>query len=141
MRAIVATVALVMSMGPCLAQEKTTIQAMENQLAKALMAGDGKAAAAAYAEDATLLPPGEPLVKGRADIEAYWTKNSAMFAEVRLTTVEVQPLGPDSAREIGTFAGKTKGDPAQSFSGKYVIVLKKAGDEWLISTDIWNADK
>jgi uncharacterized protein (TIGR02246 family) len=140
MRAILVMVAVILT-GPCLAQDKSTIQALEDQLSKALSSGDGKAAAAIYTEDATLLPPGEPSVSGRAAIEAYWTKSSAGIAELKLTTGEVQPMGSDYVREIGTYAGKTKGDAPQAFSGKYVLIFTKTPNTWLATTDIWNSDK
>jgi ketosteroid isomerase-like protein len=140
MRKILAVAALLVLASPCFAQDKATIQAMEDQLAKAFLAGDGKAAAAVYTEDAILLPPGEPSVAGRAAIEDYWGRNSG-FAEIALTTTDVQPMGSDHAREIGTFAGKTKGDSPVVFGGKYVLIWQKSSDAWLATTDAWSANE
>ena len=103
--------------------------------------GDFGAVAAMYTEDAYLLPPGSALTKGRSNIQAFWTKAAESVGDLKLTTVDVQPLGTDAAREVGTFSLKTKGQQAQQVSGKYVVVWQKAGSEWKLATDIWNSDK
>ena len=126
---------------PCVAQDVAAIQNIEDGFSKALASGDGKAAASIYESDATLVPPGEPLVKGQAAIETYWGKQGSNLSEFKLTTTDVQAMGSGILREIGTFAGKTKGDAPQSFSGKYVVLFQKDGNDWKIATDIWNNDK
>lgn len=45
---------------------------MNRDFVKALNAKDAVAAANCYSEDATLLPPNEAPVKGRANIQKYW---------------------------------------------------------------------
>ena len=59
----------------------------------------------------------------------------------KLTTLDVKPLGPSAAREIGTFNLKTKGPRPQEVSGKYVVVWEKVGNDWKLATDIWNEGK
>ena len=141
MKIISVSIAMCLMSGVCLAQDKSTIQLIEDRLARAMLADDGKAAAAVYAEDAVLIPPGEPMVSGRTNIDAYWKDHAAGLAEMKLTSMDVQSLGPDSAREIGTYAGKTKGNNPVSFSGKYVLIFRKIETEWVATTDIWNADR
>jgi ketosteroid isomerase-like protein len=36
---------------------------------------------------------------------------------------------------------KTKGQPPQEVSGKYVVVWQRVGGEWKLATDNWNASK
>jgi ketosteroid isomerase-like protein len=55
--------------------------------------------------------------------------------------VDVKPLGPEAAREIGLFTLTTKGQQSQQISGKYVVVWQKVGRDWKLATDIWNIDK
>ena len=59
----------------------------------------------------------------------------------KLTTLDVKPLGPSAAREIGTFSLKTRGPRPQEVSGKYVVVWEKVGNDWKLATDIWNDGK
>ncbi|SDF00966.1 nuclear transport factor 2 family protein [Bradyrhizobium brasilense] len=61
--------------------------------------------------------------------------------DLKLTTVEVKPLGASAAREIGTYSLKTKGSTPQEASGKYVVVWEKVANDWKLGTDIWNDGK
>jgi ketosteroid isomerase-like protein len=94
-----------------------------------------------YTPDAVVLPPGSQMAKGRSAIQAFWKKSAEQIGDIKLTTLDVKPLGKDAAREIGTFTLKTKATPPQDVAGKYVVVWHKVGREWKLGTDIWNADK
>jgi ketosteroid isomerase-like protein len=59
----------------------------------------------------------------------------------KLTTLDVRSLGPSAAREIGTFALKTKGPDPQDVTGKYVVVWERVGNDWRLAADIWNDGK
>ena len=128
---------------PCSAkaQDKSTIQGLNDRFAAAFNSGDAAAVAAHYTEDATVLPPGNELVQGRSAIQAFWKGAIEQLGEIRLTAIDVRPLGSSAAREIGTFALKTKAQPPQEISGKYVVVWEKVGNDWKLATDIWNTNR
>ena len=109
--------------------------------AAAFNKGDAAAVAAMYTEDAFVLPPGAEMVKGRAAIEAFWRQAAQQMGDAKLTTVDVLPLGPSAAREIGTVSLKTKSQPSQEIIGKYAVVWRKIGGSWKLATDIWNTNK
>lgn len=50
-------------------------------------------------------------------------------SDPKLATLDVKPLGPSAAREIGTFSLKTKGPPPREVTG------------WKLAADIWNDGK
>ncbi|MFZ1002996.1 MAG: DUF4440 domain-containing protein, partial [Pseudolabrys sp.] len=62
-------------------------------------------------------------------------------SDPKVTTLEVNALGPSAAREIGTVSLRTKGPPPQEITGKYVVVWEKVGDDWKLAADIWNDGK
>jgi len=126
---------------PALAQNKTTIEKLNDAWTAAFNKGDAAAVAALYAEDAYVLPPGSSMVKGRAAIEAFWRQAAQQMTDAKLTTVDVLPLGRSAAREVGTVTLKTKSQPPQEVVGKYVVVWRKIGRDWKLATDIWNTDK
>lgn len=126
---------------PALAQDKTTIEKLNDVWMAAFNKGDAAAVAALYTEDAYVLPPGAEMVKGRAAIEAFWRQAAQQLTDAKLTTVDVLPLGPDAAREIGTVTLKTKTQPPQGIIGKYVVLWRKTGGDWKLATDIWNTNK
>ena len=122
-------------------QDKATIDKLNESFIAAFQKGDTAAIGQMYTEDAYLVSYGGEMVKGRAAIQAFWIKAAEGISDFKLTTVDVQPLGNDSAREVGTFTLKTKGQPPQEVAGKYVLVWQKVGGDWRLATDIWYTDK
>ena len=59
------------------AADEAAIRAQSVSWAKAYNGGDAVGVAAQYADDALLMPPGAPGVRGRAAIQAYFTKDIA----------------------------------------------------------------
>jgi uncharacterized protein (TIGR02246 family) len=141
MRKLVLLTALCMvASAPALAQSKATIEKLNAKWADAFNKGDAAAVAQLYATDAVVLPPGAEMAKGRDGIRAFWQGAAQQLGDIRFSTAEVTPLGQGWAREIGTFAAKTKPD-AQPVAGKYVVLWHKVGKDWKLATDIWNASK
>jgi uncharacterized protein (TIGR02246 family) len=126
---------------PASAQYKATIVKLNDAWAAAFNKGDASAVAAMYTEDAFVLPPGAEMVKGRAAIEAFWRQAAQQMGDAKLTTVDVLPLGPRAAREIGTVSLKSKSQPPQEITAKYAVVWRKVGGKWKLATDIWNTSK
>ena len=74
---------------------------MNRDFVKALNAKDAVAAANCYTEDATLLPPNEAPVKGRANIQKYWEGAIAAGAfDAEVATTETGS-NSDFGYEIG----------------------------------------
>jgi uncharacterized protein (TIGR02246 family) len=134
-------VCLSLATSAALAQDKATIEKLNNAWTAAFNKGDAQAVAAMYAEDAYVLPPGSDIVKGRAAIEAFWRQAAQQMGDAKLTTLDVLPLGRNAAREIGTVSLKTKSQPPQEIVGKYAVVWRKIDGRWKLATDIWNTNK
>ena len=135
--------ALMMMVGfvvPASAQ-KAEIDAVNAQWIEFFNKGDFAGIASLYTEDATAFPPGAEMVKGRAAIGEMWKKLAEQAGDPKITTLDVKPLGPSAAREIGTFSIKTKGQNPQELTGKYVVVWEKVGADWKLAADIWNEGK
>jgi uncharacterized protein (TIGR02246 family) len=141
MKRIACAVAFCLAASAAIAQDKATIEKLNDAFEAAFAKGDAAALAGMYAEDATVLPSGAPMAKGRAAIQAFWGGAIAQLSSAKLTTLDVRSLGPEYAQELGTFALTTTAQPPQTVAGKYVVIWKKAGSSWQLSTDIWNADK
>ena len=103
--------------------------------------GDFAGIGSLYTDDATALPPGSPMAKGRAAIEVMWKSMAEHVDDLKLTTLDIKSLGPSAAREIGTFSLKAKGPTPREVTGKYVVVWEKIGNDWKLATDIWNEGK
>lgn len=123
------------------AQDRAMIQQLNEVWMAAFNKGDAAALAAMYTEDAYVLPAGAEMVKGRAAIEGFWRRAVQQFGDARLTALDVLPLGPEAAREIGAVTLTTKNQPPQEIVGKYVVIWRKVGGEWKLAIDIWNTNK
>ena len=119
----------------------------------AFNARDAAKVASFYTEDATLMPPNAPMVKGRPNIEAFW--KSAF--DQGMSNLKLRPfdsaVSGDQGYEAGTAAvdlksaGKEAGAAASANSGrpvtdtsKYIVVFKRVGADWKMAYDIFNSD-
>jgi uncharacterized protein (TIGR02246 family) len=118
---------------------KTEIQAINTRYA-AMLAKGGEGVAQFFADDADLLPPGYPNLKGPQAIEGFWKAAVANAKHVTLTTDDAVTLGTEFVREMGRYHATVKDDAASPMNGKYVFIWRKIGSEWKIWTDIWTSD-
>ena len=114
------------------------IEAQNRRFEAAYNGGDLAALARLYAEDARVLPPDAPVVKGRDGARAVFEGARSMGIErVRIETEEVIPLGGEAAVEIGRGAlVPAQGDEIRV---KYAVVWRQEGGEWRLAVDIWNS--
>jgi uncharacterized protein (TIGR02246 family) len=105
--------------------------------------GDAAAVAAWYTKDATLLPPDNPMMKGRDAIQAFWQGAMSMgVREAKLETLEVETQG-ELAYEVGRFemTAQPQDGERTEMTGKYVVVWKLSDEGWRMHVDIWNGDR
>jgi len=142
MRTLAATVLLALAATPCRAQSAANaIEIAHQRFAQALSQRDPAMMARLYGEHALVMPPKAEIVEGRAAIQGYWrTVMEAGLRSVALTTIRVDEFGGEVAREIGRFSYEATepGAPPAEVEGKYVVVWRKSGGEWLHDSDIWN---
>jgi uncharacterized protein (TIGR02246 family) len=121
-----------------LAGDKEDIEAAVVKFEQAANAGDAAGVAAMYADDAALLPPGEPMVQGSDKVLVSWKSMlDTGMSDLDMTPTEVIVSG-NNASEVGTFTYKA-GDV--SGAGKYIALWVKGDDgTWKIHRDIWNED-
>jgi uncharacterized protein (TIGR02246 family) len=104
----------------------------------AFKAKDAAKVAAFYAEDAVMMPPNEPSVKGRKAIQAHYVNQfKEGFTNLDLNPTESAVSG-QQAFDAGTSSivlpnGRTE-------NGKYLVVYKRVGADWKLAYDIFNSD-
>jgi uncharacterized protein (TIGR02246 family) len=141
MRRIALVVAFLAGLMAPAAAQKAEIEAVNAKWTEFFNKGDFAGIASLYTDDAAAFPPGSAMVKGNAAIGAMWKSIAEQVSDPKVTTLDVKPLGPSAAREIGTFSLKTKGPTPQEVTGKYVVVWEKVGADWKLAADIWNDGK
>jgi uncharacterized protein (TIGR02246 family) len=141
MRITALVIAFVLGLIAPASAQKAEIEAVNAKWTEFFNKGDFAGVASLYTTDATAFPPGSAMVRGEAAIGAMWKSMAEQVGDPKLITLDVKPLGPSAAREIGTFSLKTRGQTPQEVTGKYVVVWEKVGNDWKLAADIWNDGK
>ena len=94
-----------------------------------------------YTSDARILPPGAPMLTGRAAIREFWCGlvKTANAKSAKLTSVDVMPAG-DGFVEIGhaTLTIEPPGQTETQSDVKYAVFWREEDGEWKWHVDIWN---
>jgi ketosteroid isomerase-like protein len=119
------------------------VKATNDAFADAIARGDAAAAAAVYAEDARLLPPGAEPLAGRTAAERFWRGEiDAGVCGLELETLELEQRG-DTAIEVGRYVLASARPRAEATTdrGKYVVIHKRQADgSWKWGIDIFNSN-
>ena len=122
------------------------ITAIGDAYVKAVIAGDAKAIAALYTEDAIEMPPNEPMIKGRAAILQYYQKEMGAGMTMNSFTlkhIETHASG-DHGYDVGTYQQSITPKGATgpvTDTGKYTIIVKRVGGAWQVAYAIYNSDQ
>jgi ketosteroid isomerase-like protein len=116
---------------------RAAIEAGNKKFSDGAAKKDAKIIAAAYTPDGQAFPPNADVVKGRAALQQMWQSVlDSGVASIELATTEVESSG-NIAYESGTYSMKTR-DGKVADRGKYCVVWKRVGGEWLLHRDIWS---
>jgi uncharacterized protein (TIGR02246 family) len=128
------------------AADEAALRAADQAWAKAASAGDAAALTAFYTDDAVLMPPGSPTLRGGDEIGKYFAgMTGAVSGPFVLETTAVEGRG-DLALTSGTYTAtltpkQAGAKPLPVEQGKYLGVMKKQPDgSWKLVYDIWNTD-
>lgn len=97
-----------------------------------------------YQEDARLMAPGRPPVRGSSALREFWQDEFDQgLVTLNLNAIEIDGSG-DLAYEIGTYDLMVRHEARGPFQdhGKYVVVYKRQPDGgWKAAADIFNSDQ
>lgn len=95
---------------------------------------DAKALAQLFAEDGFVLPSGSPPMRGRGEIEKFYTGHGGPLS--------LRALAYSVAGETGYILGGYTGQAGSPDDGKFTLTLRKGGDgRWLIFSDMDNSNR
>jgi ketosteroid isomerase-like protein len=122
--------------------DRKSVHDIAARLEAAFNASDAAALASLYSDTAVLMPPNEPMVRGRIEIQAWFERALLRLRSVRIVPIESTSEG-DQAFQVGTFMTtvSSSGKDDSPLPGKYALVLKNHGGEWKIEYDIWSLDQ
>ena len=124
----------------------SAITQLADAYVKATLAGDAKAIAALYTEDAVEMPPNAASIKGREAILQYYQKvfsGGTKFGQFTVSHLEARATG-DSGFDVGTYQ-QSMNPPGQTAAstdtGKYVVIVKRSQGAWKVAYAIYNSDQ
>jgi ketosteroid isomerase-like protein len=125
-------------------QDERTIREIDLAWSQALQHKDLEKVMSNYAEDASFLPPDEPIVRGQGNIREWFTKHVATpgySATFSPTTIVVAKSG-DIAYELGTFRVKIDDESGKrvEYSGKHLVTWENRGGQWKVTAESINRD-
>jgi ketosteroid isomerase-like protein len=124
-------------------KDVAALEGVDQAWVKAFNAGNADAAAALYEENAVLLPPNAPAMRGRKAIRDFLAAGMADASKAGMSfSLDAKPAGGvsgDMGWQSGAYAVKDKSGKVVE-AGKYLSVSKKVGGKWLYVRDTWNAD-
>ena len=95
-----------------------------------------------YTEDAVVMPPNQPTIRGRAEVKS-WMEAFPKVTEAEFEIDEVEGLG-DFAFVRGRYSltMEVEGAPGPvQDKGKYIEIRERQSDgTWLLARDIFNSD-
>ncbi|MEO8362201.1 MAG: SgcJ/EcaC family oxidoreductase [Vicinamibacteria bacterium] len=122
-------------------QSQLQVQAVFERLTAANNAGDAEALSKCYENEGMLLPPSGPPVRGQAEIRKRY---EAVFAgssvKIGMKSEELWVLDDWAISRgvtTGTMVSKS-GGASRAVHDKYLMVLKRDGDTWVIHNLMWN---
>ena len=120
-----------------------TLTALDNDWSKAAVARDVSKVASFYADDASVYPPNEKMVKGRAAAQKLW--GEALNTPGYTISWKTVSAGTDGnlGYTAGTYTESMKAADGKTTNGtgKYLCVWRKGSDgKWKAIHDMWNSD-
>lgn len=101
--------------------------------------GDAAGCAAFFTEDVILMPPGEPMTRGRQAFEdTYRDRMTKATGGTHKNSLVEYGVEGDMAYQVGTYAIEGANPPEK---GKFLNVLKRQTDgTWKVAVSIFNSD-
>jgi ketosteroid isomerase-like protein len=123
--------------------ERQALRELDGQFGALAAKKDSVGAAGLYADDAVVMAPNAPAVKGAAAIRALWAslvQTPGLVLRVEPERIDVSPQG-DFASDMGTVTIESDGPQGRATEvSKYVEVWRKQDGKWRVVYDIWNSN-
>lgn len=124
-------------------KEMKALRGVDQDWMKNFNKGKADKVAALYADDATLMPPNAPPVKGKAAIRTYFVGDIAASQKAgykfNITGTPDGGFNGDWGWVSGTYTVTDKSGRIVD-AGKYLSVSRKVKGKWYYVRDTWNSD-
>ena len=118
-------------------EEIVAIEKAVETLAAALNKGDVSSLSGMIADSSVIIPPAHSIVKGQGVLDA-WRNMVTRNEGFQLHSSELEKLGEDVIRGVGTLSLRRKQQPEERVNYRYVMLWQKSDAAWKLDTMIWN---
>lgn len=121
------------------------LRVMDDEFVRNANAGDVETLVSTfYAEDAELLPPGAPVMRGHAEIRDCW--KGMVSAGLNITILEAKRIEESGALAYASgvyeLTLSPPGGGTIADNGKYIVVYRRQADgSWKAIADIFNSSR
>jgi uncharacterized protein (TIGR02246 family) len=128
-----------------LQEDIAAIEAVSNARAEAFRNSNAAGIAAYFTEDALLMAPDQPVLKGREAVAAYYQSLFNTYIPALKSYYDEVEVAGDLAYGRGTaevMLTPKQGGEALKSTAKYMNILKRQPDgSWKTTHDIWNSNE
>ena len=125
--------------GGCSVDERPLPKEVTAAIENAFASNDWAGVAAQFDDDAQLLPPNAPIIRGRENIDAFWQEQVRAVLSYDMNTVESRMLG-DYAYHYATYTVRNVRRGSIVETGKVIEIWRKTNDRWRVHLTSWSQD-
>jgi uncharacterized protein (TIGR02246 family) len=123
---------------------RAAVDSAANKLVTALRTNASDSLLALMTDDVVLMPPNEPVLKGKAAVRAWYDQ---LLTQLRTSSLMINDrevlIGGEWATELAGFEwtlAAVAGGPTVTERGSYVQVWHRERDgQWLFARELWNS--
>lgn len=123
-------------------KDQAAIRERSEAFTKAFNTKDATPLLAVYTENATFMPPNQPVLRGKDAMKMFYDDLfKAGASNLKLDVAEVSGHGP-LAYQSGSYEMDLKpaGGPTDHDRGKYLFIARKMNGTWRYEYMVWNSD-
>lgn len=109
------------------------LEQLNDELTTALRNGDVSAILDMVTDDAVVIPARGTLVKG-GSIQRYFLSLAQQAHNPKFMALDLDAVGSDAAREVGTFSFRTRGQNSVRVIGSYLFLWQRVAGEWRLGS-------
>jgi uncharacterized protein (TIGR02246 family) len=123
------------------AADDDAFAAMNRKFETAIRNHDTASWLSLYADDAVLIPVGQPIVQGKEDLKKWGEGAAKVWNTLEIKEQQTRVDG-SFAWQPGTWSGNINmpDGKAMDVAGNYLTILRKDGEDWKIIADTWNVN-
>lgn len=128
------------AMHGCTSGHESLPQEVTSAIENAFADNDPATLAAQFADDAELLVPNAPSIRGREAIDAYWKDQVRWVLSYDMTTIESRTFG-DYGYHYATYSFRNVRRGRTVETGKVIEIWRRIDGDWRVYRTSWSQDR